>query len=104
MAIAMQALCFIPPLSSCGYIWATSADSPTDSKSPSMRSSCPPVTRARFMRPDRVCQLLADAHDRVERVHCPLRNEGDLSEARLPHLLVREFKQIHATKDGPFLR
>ena len=32
MAIAMQARCLIPPDSSCGYIRATAADSPTSAR------------------------------------------------------------------------
>ena len=69
--MAMHARCFIPPLSSCGYILATSAESPTDSRSPSMRSSS-----SRSRDPDS-CALMVSANC------CPMRMTG-LSEFIAP--------------------
>ena len=38
-AIAMATRCFIPPLSSCGYIRATPGSSPTPERRPAVRSA-----------------------------------------------------------------
>ena len=65
IAMAMHTRCFMPPLSSCGYMPSTLGCSPTIANNPGSRSA----TAARLtcvVEADSVENLVADAHDRVE--------------------------------------
>ena len=68
----------MPPLSSCGNMLATSGRRPTHCRSSRTRSATSRLDNPYIVVLQRVSDLLFDPHDRIQRVHRALRNQGDL--------------------------
>ena len=99
MPIAIQTRCFMPPLSSCGYMAATSSGSPTQWSKLPILSVIPPGAQAKVMRRIDVKDLLLDAHHRVERVHRTLRDQRVRRRSALAHGLIGEPEQVRSLKE-----
>ena len=81
IAMAMQTRCFMPPLSSCGYLSATSGAAVRRLEQLARRDPRTRVATALdAVVVQRVDDLVADAHDRVERVHRALRHQRDVGQ------------------------
>ena len=48
----------------------------------------------------RVDNLVADTENGVERIHCPLGDQGDRGQAQPPHLLFGKREEIDPVEQG----
>ena len=88
--MAMQARCFIPPESSCGYISATSGGRPTWPSRSRTRAVTVALRQVGAVIAQRIGDLRADAQHGVERVHRALRHQRDTGQPQPPHRIVRQ--------------
>ena len=97
-AIAMITRCRMPPESSCGYARTRRRSMPTSSSSSPARASAARLRDA-LVRAHHVDELVADAHDGVERVHRALEDHRDVPPAVAAQLVAALADEILAAEE-----